>query len=149
MSLNLHAIVRSSITAVNPDEDFLLIQSVGETNVKGVITASYADAVQIKAQMQSLSGDDLQQFDNTLRTEIDRKFYLYSQALKPAGQIRIKSRTGDFLYRLKDGSYWRIFNVSEDFSGVGWVLVNASLQVEKPQLVADKVEEWQKGVLND
>ncbi len=59
----------------------------------------------ITAQMQSLNGDELQQFDNTFRTEINRKFYLITASLKPAGQIRVESRTGDFLYSLKDKNY--------------------------------------------
>lgn len=140
--INLHAIVRGAITAVNPDEEFLIIQSLGEQNVKGKITAKYADAVLIKAQMQSLNGDELQQFDNTLRTEIANKFYLYSQPLRPCGQFRVISRTGDFLFRIKDGTIWRIFNVAEDFDAVGWVLVNASMQVEKPALVMEKINEY-------
>ena len=144
MSLNLHAIVRSAITAVNPDNHFLLIQSVGEENRKGVITALYADAVKVTAQMQSLNGDDLQQFENTLRTEINRKFYLNVSKLKPTGQIRVKGRTGDFLHCLKDDTYWRIFSVSEDFSNSGWVLVFASLQVTAPKSVTDKVQTWRR-----
>lgn len=70
MSLNLHAVVRNSITAVNPDSDFLLIQSIGELNHKGVITALYSDAVKTNVQMQNPNGDELQQFDNTLSARL-------------------------------------------------------------------------------
>ena len=144
MPLNLHAVVRNAITAVNSDNKFLLIQSVGEENHRGVISAVYDDAVKITAQMQSLSGDELEQFDNTLRTAINRKIYLNISKLKPAGQIRVKGRTGDFLHCIKDGTYWRVFSVSEDFSEAGWVLVFASLQVTAPKSVTDKVQIWQR-----
>ena len=125
--MNLHAIVRSAICSVNADESCYLLQSTGQSNNKGIITATYNQPIAIKAQIQFLSGDDLQQVDVTLRTAITRKFYLMSEALMPAGQIRPLSRTGDFIQRA-DLSIWRIFNVSEDFSKSGWVLVFAALQ---------------------
>ena len=43
MPLNLHDIVRGAINIVNPDEDVWLIQNIGQTNVKGRITAVYAE----------------------------------------------------------------------------------------------------------
>ena len=134
--MNLHQIVTNAIGAVHPNETVYLLQSTGQANIKGVVTATYDKPRFVKAQVQSLSGDDLQQVDNTLRTAITRKFYLFSDPLKPAGQIRPKSRTGDFLKR-SDSTIWRVFNVSEDFDAAGWVLVFAALQNDVEQQVKD------------
>ena len=57
--LNLHDLVRGAINIVNPDEDVWLIQNIGQTNVKGRITAVYAAPEKVRAQVQTLSGDDL------------------------------------------------------------------------------------------
>lgn len=131
MSLNLHAIVRNAITAVNADEDCYLIQSNGQKNVKGVLTSDYS-VEPITAQIQSLNGDELKIIDPIFATDISRKFYLYSKTQSgnyPAGQVRPLGRSGDLIYRISEKTYWKIFTVSEDFSQAGWVLVFASMQI--------------------
>ena len=131
MSLNLHAIVRNAITAVNADEDCYLIQSNGQKNVKGVLTSDYS-VESVTAQIQSLNGDELKIIDPIFTTDISRKFYLYSKTQSgnyPAGQVRPLGRSGDLIYRISEKTYWKIFTVSEDFSQAGWVLVFASMQI--------------------
>ena len=143
MSINLHDIVRGAINIVNPDEDVWLIQNIGQTNVKGRITASYAPAQKVKAQVQTLSGDDLTVMNDTERTERDRKFYLYSDTetgTPPSGIIRPLGKSGDFMRR-NDGTYWKVYNVSEDYTTDGWVLVLASQQVDVPEQVKTLMEE--------
>lgn len=49
MPLNLHDLVRGAINLVNPDEDVWLIQNIGQTNVKGRITAVYAEPEKVRA----------------------------------------------------------------------------------------------------
>ena len=91
MPLNLHDLVRGAINIVNPDEDVWLIQNIGQTNVKGRITAIYAEPEKVRAQVQTLSGDDLTVMNDTERTEGDRKFYLYAETKTgnaPSGIIR-------------------------------------------------------------
>ena len=141
--LNLHDIVRGAINIVNPDEDVWLIQNIGQTNVKGRITASYAPAQKVKAQVQTLSGDDLTVMNDTERTERDRKFYLYAETKTgnaPSGIIRPLGKSGDFMRR-NDGTYWKVYNVSEDYTTDGWVLVLASQQVDVPEQVKSLMEE--------
>lgn len=145
--MNLHDIVRRAITAVFNDEPCLLIQSTGATFSKGRSTAAYADALEMLAQVQTLGGDDLQVIGETERTERDRKFYLYaasSNADVPAGIIRAAGRTGDYIYRLNYDTYWKIYNVAEDFSGAGWVQVLASEQAAGgvPSGVIDSVNAY-------
>ena len=143
MPLNLHNIVRGAINIVNPDEDVWLIQNIGQTNVKGRITASYAPAQKVKAQVQTLSGDDLTVMNDTQRTERDRKFYLYAETKTgnaPSGIIRPLGKSGDFMRR-NDGTYWKVYNVSEDYAADGWVLVLASQQVDVPEQVKALMED--------
>ena len=142
MPLNLHDIVRGAINIVNPDEDVWLIQNIGQTNVKGRVTASYAPAQKVRAQVQTLSGDDLTVMNDTERTERDRKFYLYSDTetgTPPSGIIRPLGKSGDFMRR-NDGTYWKVYNVSEDYTTDGWVLVLASQQVDVPEQVKSLME---------
>lgn len=142
--LNLHSIVRTAITANYADESIMLVRSTGHTTYKGRSTATYATPVTLKAQIQTLSGDDLQVIGETERTERDRKFYLYASAgvaSVPAGQVRVKgARTGDYIYRVAFDTWWKIYNVAEDFSPAGWVQVLASEQVSVPAGVLEAME---------
>ena len=141
--LNLHDLVRGAINIINPDEVVWLIQNISQTNVKGRITASYAPAQKVKAQVQTLSGDDLTVVNATQRTERDRKFYLYAETKTgnaPSGSIRPLGKSGD-LIRRNDGTYWKVYNVSEDYTTDGWVLVLASQQVDVPEQVKALMEE--------
>ena len=143
MSLNLHDIVRGAINIVNPDEDVWLIQNIGQTNVKGRITAAYAEPEKVRAQVQTLSGDALPVVNDTQRTERDRKFYLYAETKTgnaPSGIIRPLGKSGDFIRR-NDGTYWKVYNVSEDYTTDGWVLVLASQQAQVPEAVEAAMED--------
>ena len=143
MTLNLHSIVRTAITANFADETIQLVRSAGSINVKGRIQANYYPALTLKAQVQTLNGDDLQVIGETERTERDRKFYIMaspSMGMVPAGQVRVRvARTGDFIYRPAYSTFWKIYNVAEDFSPAGWVQVLASEQTEVPSDVLSAV----------
>lgn len=143
MTLNLHSIVRTAITANFADETIQLVRSAGSINVKGRIQANYYPALTLKAQVQTLNGDDLQVIGETERTERDRKFYIMaspSMGAVPAGQVRVRvARTGDFIYRPAYSTFWKIYNVAEDFSPAGWVQVLASEQTEVPADVLSAV----------
>lgn len=143
MPLNLHDLVRGAINIVNPDEDVWLVQNTGQTNTKGRITASYAPAQKVKAQVQTLSGDDLTVMNDTERTERDRKFYLYAETKTgnaPSGIIRPLGKSGDFIRRV-DGTWWMVYNVTEEFTKSGWVLVLASQQAQVPEAVEAAMED--------
>ena len=42
--------------------------------------------------------------------------------------------------RRNDGTYWKVYNVSEDYTADGWVLVLASQQVDVPEQVKSLME---------
>lgn len=136
--MNLHAIVRGSINAVNADEPVYLIQALGQTNQLGRLIAHYAAAELVMAQIQTLSPDELQSMDNVLRTSHYRKFYLFSETYvghKPQGQFRYFGKPEDFIYRINEKTFWKIYQVAEDFSSEGWVCVGAALQIQVPDEV--------------
>lgn len=133
--INLHALVRSSITALHPDETVTLRQSVGQRNVRGRVTPVYGPAQVVQAQIQSLGQNDLAQKDAVSSTRIDRKAYLFAPdaALPPQGMVRPLARTGDMLQRA-DGTWWLVTAMMEDFTASGWVCVGITQQVDGPDL---------------
>lgn len=134
--INLHNVVRSTITAVHPDEAVTLYRSIGMTNVKGEIKATYAAGVFIKAQIQSVSDDALYHVNRAGQNDTTRKAYLFAEnstADKPASIVRPISRTGDIVRRA-DGTYWLVEAMLEDFSHANWVCVRIILQVKAPEL---------------
>ena len=144
LGLNLHAIVRNAVSVLQPEEDVLLVQSSGNTNERGVIVPAYAEAASVCARIQSAANDDLKAMEETPRTEISRKAYLFSatpSGLVPAGIIRPLTRGGDLLRRA-DKTWWLVTAVMEDFSASGWVSVGITLQEEVPEEAARRAEEW-------
>lgn len=142
--LNLHHIVRGCIPPVHPDEKVLLIQNVGKVNVRGVVTATFADAVQVIAQIQSMGTDDLRAMNEVSRTEIQRKFWLYSatpNGVIPNAIVRQLERGGDMIRRA-NGSWWLVAGLMEDFSASGWVSVRCVRQIDVPAGARNKAQEW-------
>lgn len=143
--LNLHDIVRGCIPPLHPDEKVLLIQNVGKTNVRGVVTATFADAVQVVAQIQSMGTDDLRAMQEVSRTEIQRKCWLYSatpNGMIPNTIVRQLERGGDMIRRA-DGSWWLVAGLMEDFSNSGWVSVRIVEQITPPAGAAEKAAAWE------
>ena len=130
--MNLHAIVRNTITALHPDETVTLYQSLGQVNVLGRVKPSYAEGVVVQAQIQTLSADELAQREDASKTEIHAKAYLMAdEAYPPAGIIRKFARNGDFIRR-EDGTWWLITSVLEEFAKSGWVSVGMVQQIKEP-----------------
>ena len=130
--INLHAIVRNTVAALHPEEDVTLYQSLGQTNILGRIKPMYAEGVVVKAQIQSLSADELVQREDTSKTEIHAKAYIFAdEAFPPSGIIRILARNGDF-FRRADGSWWLITSVIDDFTKSGWECVGIVQQIVPP-----------------
>lgn len=140
--VNLHAVVRTAITALHPDETVILRQSVGQTNVRGRITPVYGPAQTVQAQIQSLGPNDLAQTEQTSTTRVDRKAYLYAPdaSLPPQGIVRPLSRNGDMLQRA-DGTWWLVTAMIEDFTASGWVCVGITQQVDGPDLSASETDD--------
>ena len=142
--LNIHAIARGCIAALQPEESALLVQSTGYENDLGVIELAYAEAAHVYMQVQSFSNDELTNMEETSRTEILRKAYLFSETpagLVPAGIIRPLARNGDVLRR-SDGTWWTVISVMEDFSASGWMCIGIQLQMEIPEAAQARADEW-------
>ena len=128
--MNLHAVVRSVIPAVHPDEAVIWYRSTGQTATDwGQVARSYAAGVQLVAQVQSEGDAALYYANRAIENSIIRKFYLMaSEATPPASIVRPEARGGDFLRR-RDGRFWYVDAVTEDFSAnAGWVCVRGVLQ---------------------
>ena len=133
--LNLHAVVRTPITALHPDETVMLYQSIGQQNVKGRLFPQYAEGQAVQAQIQTLSADELQQREDASKTGLDAKAYLFAdEAQPPAGIVRYLARTGDFIRR-EDDTWWLIVSVIEDFVKSGWVCVGLTKQTKAPDFL--------------
>ena len=147
LGINLHSLVRGVIPVLHPDEDILLIQSKGQQNVRGVVLPIYADAMLMKAQIQSFSNDDLKAMNDTSRVEHQRKAWLYSETdlgQIPQTIVRTMERGGDIILR-SDGTWWLIAGMMEDFSESGWVSVRIVAQETVPDAVKDIVAAYDDG----
>ena len=128
--MNLHAIVRSVIPAVHPDESVTWYRSTGQSaSGYGLVERSYAAGVPLAAQVQSEGDAGLYYANRAGENSIIRKFYLMaSPDTPPASIVRPEARSGDFLKR-RDGRFWYVDAVTEDWSAnAGWVCVRGVLQ---------------------
>lgn len=135
--MNLHDLVRAAITSIHPDENCLLVQAMGQTNIKGVITQSYGEPLPIVAQWQP-SPQRLDHYEKMSDTMISYNVYLYSDiSFAVEGQTRRPiQRGGDWLYRNVDNCWYLITQVSENWSTDGWASVIATQQMKGPEGVS-------------
>lgn len=137
MSLNLHAITRGAIQAVNADTPAKWLVSTGSTgNPDGSKTPTYAAPQPVAAQVQPPSGETLKhaEFLNIQGTLRDVWMYGNPQAI-----VRVDAKGGDLLQFPQNVGApidnWLAFVVHEN----GWSLTDGSwshvgvvLQVDRP-----------------
>lgn len=137
MSINLHSVVRSAITSLHPDEEVIIRHSVGQNNISGDVVPVYSAPVAAKGQFQSMSAEELYHANMAGENVIARKVYLYAEAQPyPAAMKRPLGRSGDYIYKTSEKTWWLITGLAEDFTASGWVCVIAKLQVTAPDLSA-------------
>ena len=136
--VNLHNVVRSAITSIHPDENCILYQSIGQRNVKGKVTAVYAEPKNVRANFQPLDTDALKHFEATNQTPCSEQVFLYSEDYGVSGTHRIPTRTGDIIKRA-DNTFWLVVKVLEDWTWDGWANVGVDRQVTQPDFSAS---EW-------
>lgn len=110
--MNLHSIVRGSITAINPDVVVTVRLSQGFTvddNFRQVPT--YRTFTGVRAQVQPLSTDDLGQVDALNLQGTHRTIYLNGAV---AGLVRATSQGGDVVMT-PDNRQWLITMVPEQW----------------------------------
>lgn len=117
--MNLHALVRGAITAVNPDQTVILLQSAGQVVENYQQRPAWAPAVKVKAQVQPTPDKALQWLLQTRQDSIWRDCYLYGPV---RGLERATARGGDMLYF--EGYEWQVDQVLEAWSATaGWTKV--------------------------
>ena len=136
MSLNLHALVRQSITANYADQTFTLYLAAGQGNVKGVITQTYRKITGITGNFQSEGDAALAHAEMAAQNTIIRRLYLYADpavSSRPWSVYRPLGRGGDYVQDAK-GQYWLVVAVLEDFSDAGWECLRVQFQQVEPVL---------------
>lgn len=118
--MNLHAIVRKTITAVNPDQTVILLANTGQTQGEGyVLTPVWSPAVSVPAQVQPVPAKALQWLLQTRQNTIWRDCYLYGPV---TGLERATAQGGDMLYF--EGFEWQVDQVLEAWNATaGWTKV--------------------------
>ena len=133
--LNLRALTRGALNALQPEEEVLLYQSTGSVNDKGRPRPQYAAPQALKARIQNEDAENLEHGDGTTETAVFRRFYLPTTGgARPAGLNRPRSRGGDLIHRPNENTWWLITGLIDDFAPSGWVAVRAVLQTLPPQL---------------
>lgn len=142
MSLNLHDIVRPAITVNLADQPFTLIRACDNENTEGIVTSYYEKVQGLYGNFQSEGDATLDHAEMAAQNSIVRRLYLYapdSQKDRAWSVFRPLSRSGDFILD-KNGDYWLVVAVLEDFSEAGWECLRVQLQQTPPNITYKPVE---------
>lgn len=132
--MNLHAIVRPAINAVNPDREIVWLRSDGgatTTTPSGRRVPAYLEPAEIRAQIQPVAGDDLRHVEYLNLQGVLRKVYAFGDI---QGVVRPDLRGGDILqFGLTRGGPvrdWLVSHVLESWTPDtrGWCAVIVTLQ---------------------
>lgn len=130
--MNLHAIVRGAVTAINPDVTGRVYLSTGQTTgASGKRIPSYDRIDAVPMQVQPLSLDDvgkLQHMDGLNPEAVLRAVYINGSA---KGVDRVEMKGGDMLYF--NGHFWLVVGVLEPWDSAGWSKVGVAKQVSPPE----------------
>lgn len=129
--MNLHDMVRTAITGVNPDQTIMLLQSAGQKVVNYSQVAIYEPAVEVRAQVQPVSDKALTWLQFSRQSTSWRDCYLYGRV---SGLERATAKGGDFLYF--EGYEWEVDQVLEAWDATAdWTKVRVVLirQCEPPE----------------
>lgn len=134
--MNLHHIVRGAINAVNPDVTVQILRSMGsKPDESGFAVPVFQRSYDVRAQIQSEGDAALFHADMAGANTVTRRIYLYTpkdRDEQPAGVWRPLARSGDYIVQ-EDNTVWLINAVIENFAGVNWLCVRATLQVDPPE----------------
>ena len=122
--MNLHGFVASAIGSINPQIAITILCSTGYTTMPdSKRTPTYAPPLQIFAQVQELTSDDLRRVDGLNIQGESRAVYLNGSA---AGVVRSEGRGGDLMQFY--GKTWLVTKVVERWPD--WCKVIVTLQVD-------------------
>ena len=131
--MNLHAVVRSVVTAINPDRTGTWRRSTGYTTAAdGSRVPQYVDT-SVRMQIQSLTGKDLYHLNMLNIQGVQRAVYMFSNG---QGVVRLDAKGGDLLLFSQDISgpvaTWLVVAVLETWTpdAAGWCKLGVTLQVD-------------------
>lgn len=137
--MNLHRIVNAAVSTVQPMVEVYVLQSSGVKNIKGEFTAVYDAPLKTMARFQTDNDEALEHIDNVNQNYIGRKIYIETKPENRISEInRVKAKSGDYIYRVNDASWWLVTATLDEFAEQGWVCVRGTLQVTPP--VANFIE---------
>ncbi len=117
--INLHALVRPLIAAVNPDQPVIILRSAGFEVVDFEQKPVWAPAVSVMAQPQPVPDKALQFLVQQRQNSLWHDFYLAGDW---SGLRRATEQGGDLLYW--NGFEWQVDQVLEAWAPtVGWTKV--------------------------
>lgn len=125
--MNLHNIVASAISAVNPHLAGSYAQSNGyTTSGDGTQVPAYLAPVPVSVQTQALQYKDLMQLQGLNINGEKRAMYISGNW---EGVSRPEARGGDLITLTADGSVWLVVFVLENwFASAGWCKVAVTRQ---------------------
>lgn len=130
--MNLNNLVTGITAVVTPNEEIAVFYSLGQTNVKGVLTPSYSGPdVFPETRIQSIKDSELKNINRVGENDTLKHFYVSANV---RGVYRPTQTGGDMIYAR--GQWWLVVALPEDFTQAGWVCVRASLQMKAPDGVA-------------
>lgn len=141
MVLNLHAIANRCIQCLSPNVQLVLIRNTSLVNEYGEIKATYGDCELISAQKQTLNGDEQALVNEQLQNEFSRKFYFSNVGQPVVSGRRDLQEAPTYFYEVDSGTYWRIYNINEDYQSSSWLMVFATLQNNVPPEVESALKE--------
>lgn len=125
--MNLHNIVRKSITAVHADKPLTLIKFEGKQNNFGVFSTVYKKYEWLKGNFQP---DDVKDtyINDTVENETTYRLYVYADEVKALNIFKAKNSGNDFI--ICDDLTYKVIEIIEDFTQDLWLCVRVSLQSE-------------------
>ena len=129
--MNLHAIVTSAISSINPPFVGSVLISAGFTVAgDGTQKATYTQFDGVSMQVQALTSSDLKQIDSVNLSSIMRGVYM-NGAIE--GLDRYAGKGGDIL--VFNNQAWLVVEVLEGWDNAGWCKVAVTQQGLPPSVL--------------
>jgi hypothetical protein len=131
--MNLHQIVFGAIGSVNRQRNIKVFNCVGQTNVKGKLTAKYR-VWETMAQIQQPSASDLELNERVAKSKHSIKVWMPP----PIGTINRGDQKSEDMIQTDDGKYWLVVGVRESYHIEGWISVLCVEQLKPPEIVIEE-----------
>ena len=136
MTINIHNLIRTNINTVHPDEMIRYYYNLGQVNVRGIMQNSYAEPEE-KSVFFMVQSRNLERRDMYTTSGETAMVYLNAVAEpnRPMTVSRFHGRTGDFIQRISDGSWWLVTQLTHDaiHGDDGWCSLSVTRQTVPPE----------------